>query len=142
MGLLKGEEIVHKKIRMPGHIQKAIKILEKIGSFDEDILEFIYLTENDIEAKKSFSPLIKRCENMEIKLNALENFAHEFNIPIDNFQSYLEFKSALYKDQEKRKIKDITYFDEIENEILEEDKTISELYESYREIKENLIIKI
>ena len=142
MGLLKGEQIVHKKIRMPGHIPKAIKILEKIGSFEESVLEFIDLTENDIEAKKSFSPLIKRCENMEIKLNALENFAHEFNIPIENLQSYSEFKSALYKDQEKRQIKDITYFDEIENEILEEDKTISELYESYKEIKENLMIEI
>ena len=64
MGLLKGEQIVHKKIRMPGHIPKAVKILEKIGSFEEDVLEFIDLTENDIEAKKAFSPLIKRCENM------------------------------------------------------------------------------
>ena len=119
MGLLKGEEIVHKKIRMPGHIPKAIKILEKIGSFEEGVLEFIDLTENDLEAKKSFSPLIKRCENMEIKLNALENFANEFHIPIENFQSYSEFKTALYKDQEKRQIKDNTYFDYIENEILE-----------------------
>ena len=64
MGLLKGEEIVHKKIRMPGHIQKAVKILEKIGSLEEDIVEFIDLTENDLEAKKSFFPLIRRCENM------------------------------------------------------------------------------
>ena len=142
MGLLKGEEIVHKKIRMPGHIPKAIKILEKIGSFEEGVLEFIDLTENDIEAKKSFSPLIKRCENMEIKLNALENFAHEFNIPIENYQSYSEFKTALYKDQQKREIKDNTYFDYIENEILEEDKTISDLYDSYRKIKENLMIEI
>ena len=60
MGLLKGEEIVHKKIRMPGHIPKAIKILEKIASFDQDVLEFIDLTENDLEAKKSFFPLIRR----------------------------------------------------------------------------------
>ena len=142
MGLLKGEEIVHKKIRMPGHIQKAIKILEKIGSFDEDVLEFIDLTENDIEAKKSFSPLIQRCENMEIKLNCLEKFANEFNIPIDYYKSYSEFNLALNKDQEKRQIKDNAYFDYIEQEIIDEDKTISELYDSYRNIKENLIIEI
>ena len=54
MGLLKGEQIVHKKIRVPEHIPKAVKILEKIGSFEEDVLEFIDLTENDIEAKKLF----------------------------------------------------------------------------------------
>ena len=104
MGLLRGEEIVHKKIRMPGHIPKAIKILEKIASFDEDVLEFIDLTENDLEAKKSFFPLIRRCENMEVKLNALEKFADEFNIPIDNFKNYTEFKNALYQDQQKRQI--------------------------------------
>ena len=142
MGLLKGEEIVHKKIRMPGHIPKAIKILEKIGSFEEDVLEFIDLTENDLEAKKSFSPLIQRCENMEIKLNALERFANEFNIPIDNFKSYSEFRAALNRDQEKRQIKDNIYFDEIEQEIIDEDKTIQDLYDSYRNIKEDLMIEI
>ena len=142
MGLLKGEQIVHKKIRMPGHISKAIKILEKIGSFEEDVLEFIDITQDDLEAKKSFLPLIKRCENMEIKLNALENFANEFNIPIDNFKSYSEFKAALNKDQEKRKIKDNTYFDYIESEILDEDKIIKDLYDSYRNIKENLMIEV
>ena len=142
MGLLKGEEIVHKKIRMPGQIPKAIKILERIGSFEEDVLEFIDLTENDLEAKKSFFPLIRRCENMEIKLNALENFANEFNIPIDNFKNYSEFKSALYQDQQKRHIKDNTYFDYVESEIMDENKTISDLYDSYNRIKENLMIEI
>ena len=142
MGLLKGEEIVHKKIRMPGHIPKAVKLLEKIGSLEEDCLEFIDLTENDLEAKKSFSPLIKRCEVMEIKLNALEKFAHEFNIPIENYKTYSEFKSALNRDQEKRQIKDSNYFDFVEAEILDEDKTISDLYESYNQIRENLMIEI
>ena len=142
MRLLKGEEIVHKKIRMPGHIPRAIKILEKIGSFEEDVMEFIDLTENDLEAKKSFFPLIRRCENMEIKLNSLEKFADEFNIPIDNYKTYSEFKNALYQDQQKRQIKDNTYFDYVESEILEENKTICDLYESYNKIKENLMIEI
>ena len=142
MGLLKGEEIVHKKIRMPGHIPKAVKILEKIGSLEEDIVEFIDLTENDLEAKKSFSPLIQRCENMEIKLKALEHFANEFNIPIDNYITYSEFKKALSRDQEKRQIKDNTYFDYAESDILDEDKTIHDLYDSYNNIRENLIIEI
>ena len=142
MGLLKGEEIVHKKIRMPGHIPKAIKILEKIGSFEEDVMEFIDLTENDLEAKKSFFPLIRRCENMEIKLNSLEKFADEFNIPIDNYKTYSEFKNALNQDQQKRQIKDNTYFDYVESEILEENKTICDLYESYNKIRENLMIEI
>ena len=64
---------------------------------------------------------------MEIKLNALVKFADEFNIPIDNYKNYSEFKNALNKDKEKRQIKDNTYFDYIESEILDEDKTISNL---------------
>ena len=142
MGLLKGETIVHKKIRMPSHIPKAVKILEKIASFDDDILEFIDLNQNDIEAKKSFSPMINRCENMEIKLNALEKFANEFNIKIDNYKCYSEFKEALIRDQKNRQVKDSTYFDYVESDILEEDKTINDLYESYNQIRENLLIEI
>ena len=45
---------------MRGHIPKAVKILEMIGSFEEDVLKFIDLTENDIEAKKSFSQKIQK----------------------------------------------------------------------------------
>ena len=142
MGLLKGEQIVHKKIRMPSHIPKAIKILEKIASLEDPILEFIDITENDLEAKKSFTPSIKRCENIEVKLSALEKFAYEFNIPIDHYKEYKEFKNALNRDQQKRQIKDNTYFDFTENEILEEYKTICDLYESYNKIKENLMIEI
>ena len=142
MGLLKGEKIVHKKIRMPSHIPKAIKILEKIASLEDPIIEFIDITENDLEAKKSFAPSIKRCANIEIKLNELEKFANEFNIPIDHYKEYKEFKAALNKDQQKRQVKDNSYFDFVENEILEEYKTICDLYESYNKIKENLIIEI
>ena len=142
MGLLKGEQIVHKKIRMPSHIPKAVKILEKIASLEDPVLEFIDINENNLEAKKSFLPLIKRCENMEVKLNYLEKFANEFNIPIEHYKEYNEFKTALSKDQAKREVKDNTYFDFTENEILEEYKTICDLYESYNKIKENLIIEI
>ena len=142
MGLLKGEKIVHKKIRMPSHIPKATKILEKIASLDEDVLQFIDITENDLEAKKSCSPSIKRCENLEIKLNALEKFAHEFNIPLVHYKDYNEFKDALNKDRLKKQLKDNSYFDDVEHEITEEYKKICELYESYNKIKENLIIEI
>ena len=119
MGLLKGEQIVHKKIRMPSHIPKAVKILEKIASLEDPVLEFI-----------------------DIKLNDLEKFANEFNIPIEHYKEYNEFKTALSKDQAKREVKDNTYFDFTENEILEEYKTVCDLYESYNKIKENLIIEI
>ena len=142
MGLLKGEQIVHKKIRMPSHIPKAVKILEKIASLEDPVLEFIDINENNLEAKKSFLPLIKRCENMEVKLNDLEKFANEFNIPIEHYKEYNEFKTALSKDQAKREVKDNTYFDFTENEILEDYKTVCDLYESYNKIKENLIIEI
>ena len=142
MGLLKGEEIVHKKIRMPSHIPKAIKILEKIASLEDPSLEFIDINEDNLEAKKSFLPLIKRCENMEIKLSDLEKFANEFNIPIEHYKEYNEFKNALSKDQLKRDVKDNSYFDFAENEILEDYKTVCDLYESYNKIKENLIIEI
>ena len=141
MGLLKSEKIVHKKIRMPGDIPKAVKILEKIGSYEDDILEFIDLTKDDLEAKKSFLPLIRRCENASIKLQSLVKFANEFNIQYENYKTYDEFNKNLLQDQNNRKIKDNEYFDFAENEVNEDYKRISDLYESYIKIKENLLIE-
>ena len=44
--------------------------------------------------------------------------ANKFNIPIDNYKTYLEFKININQDQQKWQIKDNTYFDYIDSEIL------------------------
>lgn len=142
MGMFRSEEIVHKRIRMPGNINRASKILNEILLYEEDLLEFIDLTKDDIEAKKNLAPLIGRCEEMEKILNKFQKFAEEFGMNIHKFSSHFEFVQALTKDQSNINKQETDYFDAVEAEILEEEKKIIELLESYNKIKEDYFIDI
>ena len=80
MGFIKSEEILHKKIRMPGNIPKAVKIMDIIGKFEEDALQFIDLTANDIELLEQRIPEIANSpiyisDTPNISLNDLESAA-------------------------------------------------------------------
>ncbi len=57
--------MVHKKIRLPK--DTAVEIMNELGKLDECI-EFIDLNKDDLEAKKNFLSMIKRCDEMEKKL--------------------------------------------------------------------------
>ena len=58
MGLFRSETILHKKLRLPGEIESAVRVLDNLGNLPEESIEFIDLTHNDLETKKLFSPLI------------------------------------------------------------------------------------
>jgi hypothetical protein len=55
----------HKKIRIPR--ENSVEIMTALGSLENSV-EFIDLTKDDIEAKKNFALMIKRCEDMEKKI--------------------------------------------------------------------------
>ena len=131
MGFIKSEEILHKKIRMPGNIPKAVKIMDIIGKFEEDALQFIDLTSNDIEAKNNYFPLINRCNEILKKLNSFEQFGKDYGFNIQTYNNYFDFINDLEKDQNDKKlintsqihlnnqISNDEYFDTIEQEIIE-----------------------
>ena len=80
MGFIKSEEILHKKIRMPGNIPNAVKVMEIIGKLEEDALQFIDLTANDIELLEQRIPEIANSpiyisDTPNISLNDLESAA-------------------------------------------------------------------
>ena len=57
--------MIHKKIRLPK--DTAVEIMNQLGKLDECI-EFIDLNKNDLESKKNFGSIIKRCDEMDKKL--------------------------------------------------------------------------
>lgn len=57
--------MIHKKIRIPR--QNASEIMDKLGRLDNAI-EFIDLTKDDYESKKSYQSLINRTEELDLKL--------------------------------------------------------------------------
>jgi len=57
--------MIHKKIRLPK--DTAVEIMNELGKLEECI-EFIDMNKDDLEAKKNFGSMIKRCDEMEKKL--------------------------------------------------------------------------
>ena len=57
--------MMRKKIRIPK--DNAVEIMHSLGKL-EDCIEFVDLTKDDNEAKKNFAPQIKRCDDMEKKI--------------------------------------------------------------------------
>ncbi len=65
MGIFRSEKFIHKKIRIPR--ESAAEILNELGKL-ENCLEFIDLNKEDMEAKKNFGSMIKRCDEIEKKI--------------------------------------------------------------------------
>ena len=57
--------MVRKKIRIPK--DNAVEIMNELGKL-QDSIEFLDLTKDDIEAKKNFLLMIKRCDEMEKRI--------------------------------------------------------------------------
>ena len=129
--------MVHKKIRIP--LDNANEIMRALGILKNSI-EFEDLTKNDIEAKKSFSDMIRRCDIMKNKIFNYNKICYDFKYPIQNYKSFEEFTNDLRDDMLNRDKKfGATYFDLVESEILENERKINELVDSHSQIREDLI---
>jgi V-type H+-transporting ATPase subunit a len=142
MGFFRSEEILHKKLRLPREIDSAVKILNEFGLLSEDCLQFIDLTKTDLEQKKNFNPMINRCENLEQIIDKIEQICEEFRIKNNKYKNILDFENDLKTDQDLREVRNSDYFDILENELIEKNKKIQEIINSYNKLKEDLNIDI
>ena len=130
----------HKKIRIPR--ESANETMRALGNL-EDGVEFVDLTQDDIEAKKNFSQMLKRCDDMIKKINDFNSICEDFHLETENFKSYQEFNDQLTIDlTNKDKKYGSTYFDFLESEIMENDKQLRELVDNLSTIREDLITLI
>ena len=129
--------MTHKKIRIPR--ESANEILLALGSL-HDAIEFEDLTKDDLEAKKNFGDMIKRCDESRKRIDDFIHISFDFHIPFFNYETFNEFKQDLDKDIKDRDKKfGSTYFDLLENEILENDRKINELVDSHTQIRDDLV---
>ena len=129
--------MTHKKIRIPR--DSANEIMRALGGLRNGI-EFEDLTKDDIEAKKNFGEMIKRCDEMKKKIYDYNRICYDFHLPFEFYKTFEEFSKDINDDMQKRGRKfGYTYFDLIENEILENDRKINELVDSHSQIREDLV---
>ena len=127
----------HKKIRI--NSENENEILREL-SCQENSIEFIDLNKNDVEAKKNFGSMLKRCEEMSSKISDFEVICKEYKISTTKYTKYSDFYSDLNQDLSKRDKKyGATYFDLIETEIIDNDKKIKESVNSHSQIREDLV---
>ena len=132
--------MTHKKIRIPK--ESANEILRALGSLKNGV-EFEDLTKDDLEAKKNYSEMIKRCDEIKKKIFDFTKVCYDFHLPFNYYKTYEEFQRDINDDMKNRDKKfGSTYFDLIENEILENDKKINELVDSHSQTKDNLVTLI
>ena len=87
--------MIQKKIRIPK--ESANEILFALGKL-KNAIEFEDLTKNDIEAKKSFGDMIKRCDEMKKKIDEFLQICREFQIPLSTTTSFNNLNSRLSLD--------------------------------------------
>jgi vacuolar-type H+-ATPase subunit I/STV1 len=132
--------MLHKKIRIPR--ESANEILLALGSL-HDAIEFEDMTKNDLDAKKNFGDIIKRCDECRKRIDDFIHISFDFHIPFYNYKTFNEFKSDLDKDMKERDKKfGSTYFDLLESEINENDRKINELVDSHTQIRDDLVTLI
>ena len=132
--------MTHKKIRIPR--ESANEIMRALGGV-KDGIEFEDLTKDDIEAKKNFSEMIKRCDEIKKKIYDYNRICFDFHLPFESYKTFEEFTKDINDDMRNRDKKlGETYFDLIENEIVENDRKINELVDSHSQIREDLVCLI
>ena len=132
--------MTHKKIRIP--TESANEIMRALGNIRNGI-EFEDLTKDDIEAKKNFGEMIKRCDEMKKKIYDYNRICYDFHLPFEFYKTFEEFNKDLSDDMRNRDKKfGSTYFDLIENEIIENGKKINDLVDSHTQIREDLVTLI
>ena len=139
MGFFRSNKVLHLKIRMPNDIEGLMRIMDLFGKHEIEAVQFIDLTKDDLESKKSFTSMLKRVEQMDIKTTKFFNYANEFQQKIYRYPNYQKFIEDLEKDISLKELSLSTYFDFIESEINDNERKILDLKESYQKMKEDLL---
>ena len=124
MGFFRSNKVLHLKIRMPSDIDGLMRIMDLFGKSEIEALQFIDLTKEEPESKKSFSAMLKRVEQMEIKTNQFFNYANQFQQKIYQYTNYEKFIEDLDNDISLKELSLTTYFDFIESEIIDNERKI------------------
>ena len=142
MGFFRSNKVLHLKIRMPSDIDGLMRIMDLFGKTEIEALEFIDLMKDELDSKKSFTAMLKRVEQMEIKTNQFFNFANEFQQKIYRYKNYEKFIEDLETDINLKELSLSSYFDYIEAEINDNERKIFDLIESFQKMKEDLMVEL
>ena len=134
MGFFRSNKVLHLRIRMPNDIDGLLRIMDILGKAEFSAIQFIDMSKEIPDSKKSFSSILKRVDQMETKTTRFINYASEFQIKIHYYKNYDKFIEDIETDMNLKGLTYSTYFDYIETEVIENERKILELIESHQKI--------
>ena len=129
--------MIHKKISIP--MESKLETMNELGKIDDGI-EFVDINTNILENCKSFTPMIKSCEEMEKIILKFERICEQFDIKFYEYNSYDKFLQHIEfnKINKLQKNRDINYLDIIRDELKEDDKELDSILHNEEEILNSL----
>lgn len=125
----------HQKLRLPR--DHAVDIMNELGKI-KDGIEFIDLNKHTMEGQKNFYGMIKRCDDSEKRIAKVEKMCERYKKTLVQFTSYDQFIQDLDLEERASRRNNTIFFDQVEHEIIEDDKKLTELISSFDSIAENL----
>lgn len=135
MSIFRSVIMKHKNIRIPR--ERAVEIMDLLGRI-KDGIEFIDLNKNVVEGHKNFYGMIKRCDENEKRIVHIEKLCERYKFIFSKYTSYDKFESDLDFELAQAKNKKINLFDLFENEVVDDEKKVLDLINSYDQIADNL----
>jgi len=102
----------------------AWEILNELGEIDA--LQFTDLNSGEAPFNKPYSNYLKRCDEMETKIQIIKKEMERFKVPISECHEMEVFLENLKKFLSERNKAERTYFDEVETELGEKLKSLNE----------------
>lgn len=106
----------------------------------DDIFEIIDLNKNNLESKKNFSALIRRCDEVEHRLAKYFSICDQFKVTIPKFSDFIAYKLSCNQFDVRMDTQNKIGFDFIESEVNKIEKLIEELFSNFNSIDEDLEI--
>lgn len=125
----RSEDVHYYNLIMPR--ENAWEILNQLGELDA-----LHFVENESGANfaRPFANFIKRCEEINVKLNFIDEHMKKFDKNIIKCSDHKEFLVYLKNWLSLRKKPEHTYLEEVENEVDEKTKQLNEQIKNYEEI--------
>lgn len=115
MSLFRSERMGYYNIVMSR--ENAWDIMNEIGELG--VVQFVDLNEHEQILTRPYSSQIKRCEDLELKIQAIEQAMIRFSKPIDRCSNIKAYLKTLRNFLQSRPKADHTYFEDVEAEIEE-----------------------
>lgn len=123
--------------------ENAWEIMNELGELSA--VQFVDLNSHEQILSRQFSGYIRRCEEIELKIHAIEQLMIKFKKPVERCTEYKAYLTSLREIMKKRNKAEHTYLDDVETELEEKLTSLNtqiRYYDGYVESHNTIIEQI